>query len=78
MLLAPSPAMGTEDQRRASVAAPGEDKIVRRSEGNAEGVQDDSSNEASVTDTDVANAADEAGSAFLPHDKVLSNPAEDK
>lgn len=70
--------MSSNHQRRESVAAPGEDKIVRRSEGHGEDVPDDSSNEASVTDTDVANAADEAGSAFLPHDKVLSNPAEDK
>jgi hypothetical protein len=31
-----------------------------------------------VNDTDVANAADEAGSAFLPRDKVLSTPDKHK
>ncbi len=56
----------------------GEGKIAPRTPGKPEGEQRESeaANKEELA-TNMANAADEAGSAFLPRDKVLSD-ADDK
>jgi len=80
MLIARSVRMSIDNQHQESSdhRDRGEGQMRPAAERNGEGVRDESSDESVVTDTDVANAADEAGSAFLPHDKVLSNPDKQK
>jgi len=51
----------------------GEGKVAPRTPGKAEGERRDGVQPA-TKDNELANAADEAGSAFLPHDKVLTDP----
>ncbi len=68
----------TDKRSEESPSNRGEGKIPSRTERKAEGSRDDSADVPAVSDTDVADAADEAGSAFLPFDKVLSNPNKHK
>jgi hypothetical protein len=72
--------MSTDKERKESSDPRdrGEGQIRPPADGKGDSVRDESSEDSIVTDTDVANAADEAGSAFLPHDKVLSKPDKKK
>lgn len=68
-----APTESSDQPGQEDAADRGEGKMSGRTPGKAEGERRDSDAAARTAD-EIADAADEAGSAFLPFDKVLSDP----